>query len=308
MFAFFVSLCLGAAKLSAEGMPQAATYADHPQLKIFMDYMVREHQLSKQTLVTLFATMIVEPQRAKQFSDYTNRAPEQRREWQRYRQQFLTRERITAGVAFWQKHRRILSKTRKHYGVPIEVMVATLGMESFYGQRNGNFSILEALTVFVAEDGRRQSFYFRELEHFLLFCLENDYNPALLKGSYSGAMGPAQFIPTTAVHYARDGDDDGQINLFTNFADIVGSVGYYYAACKWQRGKPIVKRLKVSPQSPNKRSKRNYLRVQLAAKVEHWRLYPNYQALKCYNNSHLYALTLWKLAQLLKQRYEAEIR
>ena len=165
--------------------------------------------------------------------------------WAAYRERFIEPRRIAAGLAFWQEHAPELARAEHTYGVPARIIVGILGVETLYGQHTGNFRILDALATLAFDfpsahprAQERQMFFRQELEHFLLMTHENQVDPRSLKGSYAGAMGLPQFMPSSWRRYAVDFDGDGHIDLWNSTADAIGSVANYFKAFEWQTGLP----------------------------------------------------------------------
>lgn len=165
--------------------------------------------------------------------------------WQAYRARFIDGYRIAAGTAFWQANEASLQRAEREYGVPAEIIVGIIGVETIYGQQTGNFRVMDALTTlafdYPAEHPRaaERSAYFRgELEQFLSLCNRTNVDPLELRGSYAGAMGLPQFMPSSWSRYAIDFDGDGRIDLFNSPADVVGSVASYFRGYNWEPGLP----------------------------------------------------------------------
>jgi len=165
--------------------------------------------------------------------------------WRAYRSRFIDPRRVRAGVEFWQAHRETLARAEQEYGVPAEIIVGIIGVETIYGQQMGNFRVLDALATlafdFPAEHPRaseRQAFFRGELEQFLSLTHRSGLDPLAPRGSYAGAMGMPQFMPTSWVRYAVDFDGDGRVDLFASAADAIGSVASYFKAFNWQPGMP----------------------------------------------------------------------
>lgn len=165
--------------------------------------------------------------------------------WQLYRSRFIEPIRIRAGVKFWQDNRQTLARAQTETGVPAEIIVGIIGVESIYGQQMGNFRVIDALATlafdFPASHPRaleRSTFFKQELEQYLSLTYRTHNDPLELRGSYAGAMGMAQFMPSSWVKYAVDFDGDSRIDLFTNPADVIGSVAHYFKAFHWQPGMP----------------------------------------------------------------------
>ncbi len=162
--------------------------------------------------------------------------------WAAYRERFIEPKRIAAGVAFWQAHERWLVQAEQIYGVPGEIVVGIVGVETLYGQHLGSYRVIDALATlsFDFPPGRkdRSAFFKDELEQWLVLSHRERQDPVALKGSYAGALGLPQFMPSSVIKYAVDFDGDGHIDLHTNGADVIGSVAHYLAKFGWQRGLP----------------------------------------------------------------------
>jgi membrane-bound lytic murein transglycosylase B len=164
------------------------------------------------------------------------------KDWAAYRARFIEPQRIQAGLVFWRTHQKWLDKAQARWGVPPAIVVSIVGVETFYGRFMGSFRVMDALATlsFDFPSGRRdRSAFFRsELEEFLVLCQREGVDPLTLKGSYAGAMGLPQFMPSSLNRWAIDFDGDGHVNLHSNGADVVGSVAHYLASFGWQRDMP----------------------------------------------------------------------
>jgi membrane-bound lytic murein transglycosylase B len=162
--------------------------------------------------------------------------------WAAYHARFVEPTRIRAGLAFWQANERWLALAEERYGVPPEIVLGIVGVETLYGRHMGNFRVIDALATlsfdFPAGRRDRSAFFKTELENYLLMVHKENMNPLSLKGSYAGAIGMPQFMPSSINQYAVDFDGDGHIDLHGNTADVIGSVAHYLAVFGWQRGLP----------------------------------------------------------------------
>ena len=162
--------------------------------------------------------------------------------WAAYRARFVEPVRIRAGVAFWRANEKWLKLAEERYGVPPKIIVGIIGVESIYGQQMGNFRVLDALSTlafdFPAGRSDRSAFFRDELESYLVLCRSAGVDPPAWKGSYAGAIGMAQFMPSSFNKYAVDLDGDGHVDLQNNAADAIGSVANYLAENGWKRGLP----------------------------------------------------------------------
>jgi membrane-bound lytic murein transglycosylase B len=162
--------------------------------------------------------------------------------WLAYRDRFVEPQRVAAGLVFWRQHESWLQQAQERWGVPPEIVVAIVGVETYYGRVMGNFRVLDALSTlsFDFPPGRsdRSAFFRYELEQFLLWCRREGRDPLEPRGSYAGAIGLPQFMPSSMLRFGLDYDGDGHIDLHRNGADVVGSVAHYLAQFGWQRGLP----------------------------------------------------------------------
>ena len=162
--------------------------------------------------------------------------------WAAYRERFIEPRRIAAGAAFWQAHEAWLTLAEQRYGVPADIVVGIVGVETLYGQHMGRYRVIDALTTlgfdFPGERKDRSAFFRNELEQLLVLSQREGSDPLALKGSYAGALGMPQFMPSSVNRYAVDFDGDGHIDLHNSAADVIGSVAHYLAEFGWQRGLP----------------------------------------------------------------------
>ena len=168
-----------------------------------------------------------------------------RKNWHLYRSRFIEPVRIKAGVQFWQENRAALERAQSEYGVPPEIIVGIIGVETIYGRQMGNFRVLDVLATLAFDfpsahprAAERASFFQAELEQFLSHSSRTGTDPTLARGSYAGAMGLPQFMPSSWVRHAIDFDGDGRVDLFHSTGDAIGSVASYFKAFNWQPGMP----------------------------------------------------------------------
>ena len=254
-------------------------------------------------------------------------AAERRLRWDEYREIFLQPERIERGVAFIEAHHDAFARAEEEYGVPAEIIAAIIGVETSYGRFTGRHRVIDSLSTLAFHHPARGSFFHGELTAFLEITREQDVEPGSLKGSYAGAMGYPQFIPTSYRAYAVDFDGDGVRDLWTNPVDAIGSVANYFAEHGWQPGGAIYHEAQ-GPETPPaavefNRTARPYASVaelaQAGIRVEGefdddmsvvplslevseaaWRYrvgHENFYVITRYNHSHLYAMAVTELAE-----------
>lgn len=167
--------------------------------------------------------------------------------WWEYRQRFLTEERISKGVEFWQQHRAVLERIAAEHGVPPEYLVAIIGVETFYGRITGRFRVLDALATLAFDYPPRSTFFRSELEQFLLLAREEGVDPLTTTGSYAGAMGAPQFMPSSYRRYAVDGSGNKRRDLWQDWEDVIASVANYFREHGWRPGEPVVVPARLDP-------------------------------------------------------------
>ena len=293
----------------------------------FIDKMVTEHQFNREELTALLNKAVVKESILKAMSS----PAEKRLEWHSYRKIFLKPNRINGGIQFWQENKALLDAASKKYGVPAEIIVAIIGVETRYGGNTGSYKVLDALTTLGFHFPKRAKFFKSELEHFLLLCREEGFDPYEPKGSYAGAMGKSQFISSSYRAYAVDGDGDNKRDLWNSHADIINSIAHYFSKHGWQNSPLITQQTTVEGDAYksliNRSLKPKNTLKQLAEKhvaipsdlaedtvvkllelqqkdhAEFWLTFHNFYVITRYNHSHLYAMAVYQLGQEIKQGY-----
>lgn len=252
--------------------------------------------------------------------------------WHRYRSIFMKPGRIKGGVEFWRRHLTELERAKELYGVPVEIMVAIIGVETKYGRIKGGFKVINSLSTLAFDYPKRSRFFTSELKHYLLLAREQSLDPHTLKGSYAGAMGIPQFIPSSYRAYAVDFDEDGLIDIWDNPADAIGSVGNYFKLHGWLEGADIITHAgipdsdisglltkglepKLSMADMTARGVTAEDEIEPAEKVkllqlenqdgyEYWLALRNFYVITRYNHSALYAMAVYQLAEAIRAQYQ----
>lgn len=228
---------------SPDEVGEFANFTQWKEVSEFMDNMVAKHGFDRAALESIFrkvryvdtAIQLIKPA-----------PPGKPKNWQAYRARFIEPVRINAGVAFWDTYADALARAEEQYGVPAEIIVGIIGVETVYGRNTGNFRVLDALTTLgfdyppTPTRAARMDFFRRELESTLLFARESGVDPFSLFGSYAGAIGWPQFMPGSIRKYAVDFDGDGKIDLRNSPVDAIGSVASFLVDHGWKRGEPLV--------------------------------------------------------------------
>lgn len=230
-----VLLTIGAGVARADP-PAPPSYAERPEVRAFVRTMVEQHAFQAPQLLRLFAK--VQRQDAI-LQTMGATAPEKASSWEDYRSVFLTERRIEAGVSFWMRHEEALDRARRLFGVPEEYVVAILGVETFYGRHIGRWRVLDALTTLAFDYPRRADYFRGELEKYLLLARRTHIDALTTKGSYAGAIGIPQFMPSTYLRYAVDFDGDGVADLRNSPVDAIGSVANFLRAHGWGSGEAV---------------------------------------------------------------------
>lgn len=226
---------LGAIPWGHAASSDASKSALRPEVEAFIQEFSDKHGAPSAEVRLVLRQARVQPGILRAMSAQSTARP-----WHRYRPIYVNPERIAGGVRFWDRHADLLARAEREYGVPAELIVATIGVETVYGGFTGTHRVLDALTTLAFDFPRRAEFFRGELEQFLLLARERVLDPLRLKGSYAGAMGIPQFMPSSFQRYAVDFDGDGRRTLWDGVADSIGSVANYYRAFGWQTGEPVV--------------------------------------------------------------------
>jgi membrane-bound lytic murein transglycosylase B len=232
----------------AESAPAAELPAlpfdlDRPEVAQFVEEVVSRDGLSRRQVVTL----LKEAQPQPKILEIMTRPLERVAPWWEYRERFLTPERIAAGVQFWRDHRLALEHIAGEYQVPPEYLVAIIGVETLYGRNTGLYRVLDALSTLAFDYPPRGSYFRGELEQFLLLARENRFDPLALRGSYAGAMGVPQFMPSAYRRYAVAADTDRRRDLWQDWDDILASVANFLRQHGWVPGGPVLAEARLDP-------------------------------------------------------------
>ncbi|MBP6792944.1 MAG: lytic murein transglycosylase B [Aeromonas sp.] len=257
--------------------------------------------------------------------------PWEAKPWHSYRPLFVTPERIRDGVGFWQRHATTLARAEQHYRVPAALIVAIIGIETFYGRQMGRHPVLDSLYTLGFHYPAREEFFAKEFAQLVLLAREEKWPLTSLKGSYAGAMGMGQFMPSSYRHYAVDFDGDGKRDLFANPADAIGSVANYFAEHRWRWGESVVEPALIglapvgtllgpepelkqrwaelaaagielaTPLAPDTPVK--LLALEQADGPEYWVARHNFYVITRYNRSPLYAMAVHQLSQAIQDAY-----
>lgn len=307
-----------------QGSTASSDYTARTEIRDFIKDLVKNHGFNKPDLTELFANV----ERQDRVLDAIAR-PAEAKPWHQYRDIFITPKRIAGGVQFWNENKTILRQAEHVYGIPINIIVAIIGVETFYGRRMGKYPVLDTLTTLGFDYPPRSSFFRSELEHFLLLAREESLDLSTIKGSYAGAMGQGQFIPSSFRRYAVDFDADGKRDLWHNNADAIGSVANYFKRHGWQPGSPVAlsarttgnayKKLlgkgmkpSISPAtlslhgiSPEQAElsdhKVAFFEFELQTENQYWIGLHNFYVITRYNHSPLYAMAVYQLSQEIAQ-------
>jgi len=214
----------------------AEPYADRPDVRSFVATMAERHGFEPERLAALFRQAKQDPAVIKAIAPPADPGI---RSWHAYRDHFVEATRIGRGIAFWHDHADALARAESTYGVPAEIIVAIIGIETVYGRDPGKFQTFNALTNLSFDYPPRADLFRRELEALLLLAREEGRDPRSYRGSYAGAIGMAQFMPSSMRNYAIDFDGDGRIDLVDSADDAIGSTARFLRAQGWQPEQPI---------------------------------------------------------------------
>ncbi len=309
---------------------QAAPLVQRDDVKAFIQSMVDEHGFNSAELVQLFEQVELREDIIKLMT-----RPAEGKPWHEYRPIFVTERRIQGGIKFWNENSDLLLRAEKEYGVPPEIITAIIGVETRYGGYIGKHRVIDALATLGFDYPKRAKFFSSELKHFLLLMRDEAQDPLIPVGSYAGAMGIPQFIPSSYRHYAVDFDGDGKRDLWSNRADVIGSVASYFQQHGWQAGKPVVSQVTVKgdgyralleegikPKYNLKHFRDNgviindqlsdelpaaLLKYETKSGQEYWVGLQNFYTITRYNHSKRYAMAVYQLAMAIRDARENQV-
>ena len=255
--------------------------------------------------------------------------------WHRYRSIFIKPGRIRGGAEFWRRNQAQLERAAEQFGVPVEILVAVIGVETRYGGNTGGFKVINSLSTLAFDYPKRSRFFTSELKHYFLLAREQSLDPHTLTGSYAGAMGIPQFMPSSYRAYAVDFDEDGLTDIWENTTDAIGSVGNYFKEHGWKQGAAIItpatvpdgdiSALLTNGLEPKLTmadmvdagvaagdevdAVENVKLLQLENKdgYEYWLALHNFYVITRYNHSALYAMAVYQLAEAIREQYQTGI-
>jgi len=308
------------AEIKASGID----YLERDEVKHFIEDFSAKHNYPKDSLVELFEK--VETQ--EHVLEAIQRPAEKKKNWTQYRKIFVTDKRIKQGLEFWSENAQILAAAEREYGVPPEIIVAIVGVETFYGRYKGKYRVLDSLVTLGFDYPPRQKFFRSELGEFLLLANEENLDPLKIKGSYAGAMGKSQFISSSYRNYAVDFNHDGVRDLWDSNEDVIGSIANYFKRHGWKKGEIVAVPAKVKgdqykallekgmkpvasvselPQyavqaehGASASEKVALLEFEHAKSQEYWLGFNNFYAITRYNHSHMYAMAVYQLSLQIK--------
>jgi membrane-bound lytic murein transglycosylase B len=311
-------------------VPAFALDTTRADIKAFIDEMVAEHDYDRATLVSA----LTEAKTRQTIIDAISRPAERTLTWGDYRKIFITEKRINAGKEFWLEHAATLQAISEQTGVSCEILVGIIGVETFFGRITGNYRVLDALSTLAFDYPPRSKFFRKELAQYLLLIREEGMDAATPTGSYAGAMGAPQFMPSSYRAYAVDSSDDGHRDIWGNWTDVIGSVANYFVKHGWRAGDEVVVHASLAedwtgrtPQnslkleetvaslsdsgvmfatSQGSDARASLLMLQGDDGVEHWVGFHNFFVITRYNRSIMYALAVHQLGSEIALAVQSE--
>jgi membrane-bound lytic murein transglycosylase B len=296
-------------------------------VQLFVNDLVKRHHFDRKEIIHALAQAKFQPKIIESME-----RPYEKKPWDVYRDIFLTQQRVQAGLSFWHANKVALAQAERQFGVPAEVIVAIIGVETLYGNNQGNYRVLDALTTLAFDYPKRSEFFTKELREYLLLCREHGVSPTQYMGSYAGAMGKPQFMPSSYRFYAVNFRGHGKVDLMKEDSDAISSVANYFHQHRWKWGQlvaqPAVVRgvryrhLVMNAKFPNYSfrhlvatgvrplravahhpDKAGVIELMTQHGEDYWLAYPNFYVITRYNTSPQYALVVYLLSQQLKSHW-----
>ncbi len=334
LFVNVLLLSVNSAHASTNKMLFKKSFADRKDVQAFILEMEKKHQFDPQQLKALFKSIASEPKVLKAISKPYERLP-----WYRYQNSVVSDKRIQGGVKFWKENEAALKKAEVQFGVPAEIIVAIIGVESKYGTIKGKFPVLQTLATLAFDYPRRAKFFRKELEAFLLLTKEQGFDPLKMLGSYAGAMGNPQFMPSNYRQYATNLSGQGPSDIINNMNDAIASVANYFKAHGWKNGESIAHSAKISGTQhlslnkkdrknpkpaislknlakygvhpaekiklPNKEALTAFITLESANDNEYWLGFNNFYVITRYNPSTHYGMAVFQLSEHIRALHES---
>ncbi len=323
-----VGILLSFSLLASSGI--LAADVDPAVMDNFIKKMASSHQFDQEALHQLLQSAKIKDGILKAISSPAEALP-----WYKYRNIFLSDSRASEGAKFWRENARTLAAVEQQYGVPPAIIVAILGVETRYGKHTGHHRVIDALATLGFAYPKRSRFFLGELENFLLLCREEQLDPLQPTGSYAGAMGMPQFMPSSFRSYAVDFDGDKRRDIWNNPADVIASIGNYFHRHQWHRDQPIAYPVEITGDAYKKALSKGLkpdltigelkslqvvtpitLDDDLQARLlqynnenadEYWLGLHNFYVITRYNHSAMYAMAVYQLSQEIeKQKTQPE--
>ncbi len=296
-------------------------------VQLFMNDMVKQHHFDRKQLTTVLNEAKFQPQIIASME-----RPYEKKTWDVYKALFLTPQRVQAGLEFWRANQTTLDQAQKQFGVPANIIVAIIGVETLYGKNQGNYRVLDALTTLAFDYPKRSEFFTKELREYLLLCREHNVPATNYMGSYAGAMGKPQFMPSSYRFYAVNFTGKGKVDLMNEDRDVISSVANYFHKHGWKMNEVVTqpavmrgahyRQLATNSKFPNYTfkhllssgvrpentlsyhpAKAGLIELATPQGAEYWVAYPNFYVITHYNTSPQYALVVYLLAQQLGKQW-----
>ena len=316
----FIAITIGLAAIDIQAKEKLSQ-----DLQSFADKMQKEHQFEGPEILTILENLKPNNNIIAKINRPAESLP-----WHRYRPIWMKDKRISGGVDFYHKYQFELEKAEKQYGVDKMMIVAIIGIESFYGSHQGTYSVLDALYTLGFHYPKRSTFFKSELEHYFLLARKQNWELSVTKGSYAGAMGMGQFISSSYLAYGVDFNQDGKVDLFNSPVDMIGSVANYFKKHGWKKNGFIAKKVVLKNQQAKQWVQKE---LQLSKRLtdmetsginaeeiskkdekvaifsfkqkntnEHWLVANNFYSITRYNHNAMYALAAYQLSEAIKEK------
>lgn len=302
----------------------AIRFSQQEDVKIYFQYLIQEHKFSEKQLTAWFDQIHYQESIIKALY----RPAEKTKSFISYKPMFVSADTVKKGSAFWLENKAAFERAEKVYGIPAEIILSIIAIESRFGKNQGGYRVIDALATIGFFDPKREKYFKKELTEFLIFVRDEGINPFDIKGSYAGAMGYSQFMPSSIRAYAVDFDDDGKVDIWNNPVDAIGSVANYFRKHRWQEGRPVTIKAEVSGDKfesiLTRKLKLNTtvvetesvgwkpvsamlpdepvfpFKIETSSGMEYWYGLKNFYVITRYNHSLMYAVTVHHLSQVFE--------